>query len=105
LLSVAAWRFGTLAMFGYDVIVADPPWDFENYSDAGTKKGADPHSWIGRLLRPCFKDLRDKVQGVVICLLARRRSGRACVVLHTITQARMAHPLSPQEVAIYCSRV
>jgi N6-adenosine-specific RNA methylase IME4 len=28
---------------GYDVIVADPPWDFENYSDAGTKKGADPH--------------------------------------------------------------
>jgi N6-adenosine-specific RNA methylase IME4 len=30
-------------MFGYDVIVADPPWDFENYSDAGTRKGADPH--------------------------------------------------------------
>jgi hypothetical protein len=30
-------------MFGYDLIVADPPWDFENYSDAGTKKGADPH--------------------------------------------------------------
>jgi len=29
-------------MFGYDMIVADPPWDFENYSDAGTKKGADP---------------------------------------------------------------
>jgi N6-adenosine-specific RNA methylase IME4 len=25
------------------VIVADPPWDFENYSDAGTAKGADPH--------------------------------------------------------------
>jgi N6-adenosine-specific RNA methylase IME4 len=40
---MAAWQFGTLAMFGYDVIVADPPWDFENYSDAGTKKGADPH--------------------------------------------------------------
>ena len=35
---MAAWQFGTLAMFGYDVIVADPPWDFENYSDAGTKK-------------------------------------------------------------------
>jgi N6-adenosine-specific RNA methylase IME4 len=30
-------------MFGHDVIVADPPWDFENYSEAGTKKGADPH--------------------------------------------------------------
>jgi N6-adenosine-specific RNA methylase IME4 len=40
---MAAWQFGTLAMFGYDLIVADPPWDFENYSDAGTKKGADPH--------------------------------------------------------------
>jgi N6-adenosine-specific RNA methylase IME4 len=30
-------------MFGYDVIIADPPWDFVNYSDAGTLKGADPH--------------------------------------------------------------
>src|SRR5580693_1586917 len=30
-------------MFAHDLIVADPPWDFENYSDAGTKKGADPH--------------------------------------------------------------
>jgi N6-adenosine-specific RNA methylase IME4 len=37
------WQFGSLRMFGYDVIVADPPWDFENYSDAGTVKGADPH--------------------------------------------------------------
>jgi len=37
------WPFGNLQMFGYDVIVVDPPWDFENYSDAGTKKGADPH--------------------------------------------------------------
>jgi hypothetical protein len=40
---MAAWQFGALSMFGYDVFVADPPWDFENYSDAGTKKGADPH--------------------------------------------------------------
>jgi hypothetical protein len=23
--------------------VADPPWDFENYSEAGSAKGADPH--------------------------------------------------------------
>ncbi len=37
------WPFGTLKPFSYDVIVVDPPWDFENYSDAGTKKGADPH--------------------------------------------------------------
>jgi len=37
------WKFDNLRMFGYDVIVADPPWDFENYSNAGTRKGADPH--------------------------------------------------------------
>jgi N6-adenosine-specific RNA methylase IME4 len=43
---MAAWQFGTLAMFGYDVIVADPPGDFENYSGAGTKKGADPHCGV-----------------------------------------------------------
>lgn len=38
-----SWQFGRLAMFKYDVIVADPPWDFVNYSAAGTLKGADPH--------------------------------------------------------------
>ncbi len=37
------WPFGNLRPFWYDVIVVDPPWDFRNYSDAGTKKGADPH--------------------------------------------------------------
>jgi N6-adenosine-specific RNA methylase IME4 len=46
---MAEWQFGTLTMFGYDVIVPDPPWDFENYSDAGTKKGADPHYSVMRL--------------------------------------------------------
>lgn len=40
---IAEWQFGSLRMFSHDLIVADPPWDFENYSDAGTKKGADPH--------------------------------------------------------------
>jgi N6-adenosine-specific RNA methylase IME4 len=38
-----SWQFGDLQMFGHDVIVADPPWDFHNYSDRGTAKGADPH--------------------------------------------------------------
>lgn len=37
------WPFGGLQTFGYDLIVCDPPWDFENYSPKGTKKGADPH--------------------------------------------------------------
>lgn len=37
------WPFHQLVPMAYDVIVADPPWDFENYSAAGTAKGADPH--------------------------------------------------------------
>jgi len=35
---MAAWQFGALAMFGYDLIVTDPPWDFENYSIAGPRR-------------------------------------------------------------------
>lgn len=38
-----SWQFGKLRTFGYDLLVVDPPWDFQNYSDAGTTKGADPH--------------------------------------------------------------
>lgn len=38
-----SWPFGELRPLSMDVIVADPPWDFENWSQAGTKKGADPH--------------------------------------------------------------
>jgi N6-adenosine-specific RNA methylase IME4 len=30
-------------MFGYDVIVADPPWAFEIYSEAGAGKSASAH--------------------------------------------------------------
>jgi len=37
------WPFGDLRTFGYDVIVADPPWDFELYSENGNRKGAAPH--------------------------------------------------------------
>jgi N6-adenosine-specific RNA methylase IME4 len=40
---MTAWPFDDLAPLSCDVIVADPPWDFENYSEAGTAKGADPH--------------------------------------------------------------
>jgi N6-adenosine-specific RNA methylase IME4 len=32
-----------LRPFSYDVIVVDPPWDYVNWSQAGTMKGADPH--------------------------------------------------------------
>jgi len=41
--TLSTWKFGKLPLFGFDVIVADPPWDFQNYSAKGTKKGADPH--------------------------------------------------------------
>lgn len=37
------WQFGDLRMFGYDVIVADPPWNFELYSEAGESKSAKAH--------------------------------------------------------------
>lgn len=34
------WPFGELPMFGFDVIMADPPWSFENWSEAGEVKNA-----------------------------------------------------------------
>ncbi len=42
-MSLSVWQFGTLQMFGHDVIIANATWDFENYFEADTKKGADPH--------------------------------------------------------------
>lgn len=40
---LSTWPFGTLRPLSYSLLVIDCPWDFENYSDKGTKKGADPH--------------------------------------------------------------
>ncbi len=37
------WRFGDLRPLSYDVIVSDPPWDFETWSENGNRKGAAPH--------------------------------------------------------------
>ncbi len=34
------WPFGSLRMFGYDFIMADPPWSFSNWSVAGEEKNA-----------------------------------------------------------------
>lgn len=39
-MSTAPWPFGSLQMFKYGVIVADPPWDFELRSDKGNAKAA-----------------------------------------------------------------
>ncbi len=35
--------FETLRPLSYDLIMADPPWQFETYSDAGRGKSADQH--------------------------------------------------------------
>jgi len=40
---VSSWPFGDLQMFGYRVILADPPWAFENYSAAGEDRNAKRH--------------------------------------------------------------
>lgn len=38
-----AWPFGDLRMFGYEMIMADPPWAFETYSEAGQGKSPSAH--------------------------------------------------------------
>jgi len=30
-MTISTWSFGDLPIFGFDVIVADPPWDFQNF--------------------------------------------------------------------------
>jgi N6-adenosine-specific RNA methylase IME4 len=37
------WPFGNLRTFGYRVILADPPWRFENYSARGEAKNPVAH--------------------------------------------------------------
>lgn len=38
-----SWPFGELKPFGYDLIMADPPWSFDNWSTAGELKNAKHH--------------------------------------------------------------
>lgn len=38
-----AWPFGDLVPGAYDLIMADPPWHFELYSEAGEDKSAQAH--------------------------------------------------------------
>ncbi len=58
-----SWPWEGLRQFGYDLILADPAWDFENYSAAGTKKGADPHYTVMPL---------DGIKALRVDLLAQR---------------------------------
>lgn len=39
----ANWPFGDLRPLSYDVIMADPPWKFRNWSKAGEEKNASAH--------------------------------------------------------------
>jgi N6-adenosine-specific RNA methylase IME4 len=65
----STWQFGELLMFGYDVVIADPPWDFENYSDAGTVKGADPHYDVMTLAAIKALRVSDLARGDCLLLL------------------------------------
>ena len=43
-MSGASWQFGDMQMFGHDLIVADPPWQFDLYNqETGARKGASHH--------------------------------------------------------------
>lgn len=37
------WPFGSLRMFGYNVLHIDPPWAFENWSEKGEGRNASQH--------------------------------------------------------------
>lgn len=39
----AAWPFGDLVPFKYQVILADPPWRFDNWSEKGEAKNPNQH--------------------------------------------------------------
>lgn len=68
-MTAVAWQFGPLRMFGHDLICADPPWDFENYSEAGTLKGADPHYAVMSLADICAMRVSDLARGDCLLLL------------------------------------
>jgi hypothetical protein len=44
---MTTWHFGTPRMFGYEVIVADPPWDFRELFRGG-RHGAGEHQGPAR---------------------------------------------------------
>jgi len=37
------WQFGHLRMFGYGLILADPPWSYKMYSERGYGKSPEAH--------------------------------------------------------------
>lgn len=65
----APWQFSDLKMFGYDVIVADPPWNFELYSEAGEGKSAKAHYATMPLEEIIALRVGDLVRGDCLLLL------------------------------------
>lgn len=65
----APWQFGDLQMFGYDVIIADPPWNFELYSEAGAGKSAQAHYDTMTLAEICALRVGDLARGDCLLLL------------------------------------
>lgn len=65
----APWQFGDLQMFGYDVIMADPPWNFELYSEAGAGKSAQAHYDTMTLAEICALRVGDLARGDCLLLL------------------------------------
>ncbi|ABS68846.1 MT-A70 family protein [Xanthobacter versatilis] len=63
------WQFGDLKMFGYDLIVADPPWDFELYSEAGEGKSAKAHYGTMKLDEIAALRVGDLARGDCLLLL------------------------------------
>lgn len=66
---IAPWQFDGLTMFGYSLIVADPPWDFELYSEAGHAKSAKAHYATMSLADIMALRVGDLAQGDCLLLL------------------------------------
>lgn len=52
---MAPWPFGDLKMFGYDLIMVDPPWPFDLWSSAGNEKS--PAAQYDCMTLDAIKDL------------------------------------------------
>ncbi len=61
------WPFGGLERWGYDLVMADPPWRFELYSERGEAKSAQAH--YGTMSMAEIADLPVRDLGRPDCLL------------------------------------
>jgi len=76
------WPFGDLKPFSFGLIMADPPWDFRTYSQAGQKKGAASHYDVMSL-------------AAIKALPVGHLAGKDCVLWLWAT-----HPMLPQQIEV-----